>query len=466
LLKRRKTGFIEVRNDNLAFVSLGEDSTWDCLENIPLSGIFEDNSTASFPSRLKDYSFSILIVPDFWFGNLKYPFHSRNKSVVRAFLSRKLASEFPQLQKIKDFFSYNMIKNEKGEQEVVVSFPQEQRFFDLYQVLSQNNLKPIRITSPAMVWNRRLRHRVDNFDKTGVGFICLLDNKCSLFFYYQGHFLFSRVISLPSLADEQAEQLGVIAFEMNQSIYHFSQRTKADIEKIYFASINSIEIDQFSETLGREVLMLPQRTGHNKGALLHQKVGEAAVADFLPDEILEPLSLPGISDRAALNELELKKIQFSGFITGILLLIVLIFVSMFLNQLKNNELLSLSTTEASPTQSIGQYNEALDVLLNESVKKDPMILLGHMASCVPSNIRVESLDISTDPSVTISFAGIITANGADDFSSSLKAFLGGINANLKGISQLTMEGVEIEEIEGRPEDVGRNYHISFKMDVS
>jgi hypothetical protein len=465
VLKKRKPGFIEIRNDNLAFVSQGKDRVWDCLESKPLSEIFEDNSTASFPAQLKDYNFSILIVPDFWFGNLKYPFHSRNKSVVRTFISRKLASEFPQLQKVKDFFSYDMIKNEKGEQEVVANFPQEQRFFDLYEVLSHNNLRPLRVTSPAMIWNRRLRQRIDNFDKISVGFICLLDNKCSLFFYHQGHFLFSRTISLPSFPDEQAEQLGVIAFEMNQSIYHFSQRTKADVEKIYFNSINAIEVEQFSETLGREVLMLPQPLGPHKAAL-HQKAGEAAAADFLPDEILEPLSLPGISDRAALNELELKKIQVAGLITGVLLLVVLTLESLFLNQLKDRELLSLSATEASPARFIGQYNEALDVLLNESGKKDPMVLLARMASCVPWNIRVESLDISTDPSVAVSFAGVMNANGADDFSNSLKAFLGRINASLNGSSPLTIEGVEIEEVEGHPEGGGRNYHISFKMDVS
>ena len=258
----------------------------------------------------------------------------------------------------------------------------------------------------------------------------------------------------------------MIAFEMNQSIYHFSQRTRADIEIIYFTSINAIAVEQLSEALGREVLILPQRLGHHKVVLHRQKVKEADASDFTPDEILEPLSLPGISDRAAVNELELKKIQVAGFITGVLLLIVLSFESMFLSQLKNRELLSLSATEASPAKFIGQYNEALDVLLNESGKKDPMILLGRMAACVPLNLRVELLDVSTDPSVTVSFAGVIKANGADDFSNTLKAFLDRVNSSLKGSSPLTLEGEEIEEAEGRLEGGGHNYHISFKMDVS
>lgn len=464
--RKRKHGFIEIHNEDLAFVTLGEGHTWDYLETMPLSDILDiDHPDTAFSARLKNYSFPLLIVPDFWFGNLKYPFHSHNKAVIRAFITRKLGSEFPHLLKVKDFFSSDIIKNEKGEQEIVTLFPQEQKFFDLYQVLTQNNIRPIRISSPALLWNKRLSKQIDNFDKIGAGLIYLFESRCSLFFYFKGHFLFSRTISLPEQQSDQADQFEIITYEINQSIYHFSQRTKADLDKIYISSLKAVDVQQLSETLGREIIELTSRPGHAK-AVPGQVLREGTAADFSPEEILEPLSLPGVSDRAAVNELEWKRIQFAGFIAGFFLLIVFAFEFMFLTQTRDNEALSLSAAGADPTQQISQYNEALDVLLKEAEKKDPLDLVGRLASCVSGNIQVESLDVSMDPSTTISLTGIIKANGADDFSDSLRAFLKRINTNIQSSTPLGMGDVEIEEKKNDSKDNSQEYHISFKLDVS
>ncbi|HJX35154.1 MAG TPA: hypothetical protein VJ373_08265, partial [Desulfatiglandales bacterium] len=78
----------------------------------------------------------------------------------------------------------------------------------------------------------------------------------------------------------------------------------------------------------------------------------------------------------------------------------------------------------------------------------------------------ESVDVSIDPSTTVSLTGVIRANGVDDFSNSLRAFLGRINITIQSNSPLSMDDVDIEIKGDRPEGDGQDYHISFKLDVS
>jgi hypothetical protein len=462
VFKRRKFGFIEVQNENISFVSLGEDGGWHYLESIPLMDTFDrDNPASNISEKFKDHDFPLLIIPDFWFGNSRYPFHSRSSKIIRAFLARKLASEFPQASRIKDFFSYEVADNKKGEQEIAAIFLQEPKAYELYRFLVQNNIRPIRISSPALLWNERLRKRIDNFNQIGTGLIYLFDSRCSLYFYFRGNFLFSRVISLPEFQGDDTPQFEIITYEMNQSIYHFSQRTKTDLEKIFLYSGRQIETNQLSEMLGRDVRTLPSGP-ERRASLINQNV-IIPVSD--PHEILEPLKLPGVSDREAVNEIEQKKIQLIGIMIGLAMLIILGLEFSYLTGVRDREALSLSAAPEGPTQSITQYNEALDVLLNKAGEKNPMDMVGRLIASLPENILVESIVASADPSPAVSLSGIIKAYGADDFSNSLRSLIERVNINVPAQNPLTMNDVDIE-IKGDYSGSGyQDYHISFTLDI-
>ena len=460
MFKKRKFGFIEVQNENISFVSLGEDGGWHYLESMPLMDIVDsDNPANNISEKFRDHDFPLLIIPDFWFGNSRYLFRSRSGKIIRAFLSRKLASEFPLASRIKDFFSYEVVKNEKGEQEIVTSFLQEPKAYELYRFLIQNNIRPLRISSPALLWNERLKKRVDNFNQIGTGLIYLFDNRCSLYFYFRGNFLFSRIILLPEFQGDDTPQFEIITYEMNQSIYHFSQRTKTDLEKIFLYSGRELETSHLSEMLGRDVRTLPSGP-EQRASLINQNV-IIPVSD--PKEILDPLKLPGVSDQEAINESEWKKIQIIGIITGLVLLIILGLEFSFLTGVRDREALSLSTASENPTQSINQYNEALDVLLNKAGEKDPMDIVGRVTASLSENILVESIVASVDPSPAVSLSGVIKAYGADDFSNSLRSMIEKVNINVPAQNPLTMNDVDIEIKGGNPDGRYQDYHISFTL---
>jgi len=459
---KRKFGFIEVQNENISFVSPGKDGGWHYIESISIIDTIERESLANnISEKFKDHDFPLLIIPDFWFGNSRYPFHSRSSKIIRAFLSRKLASEFPQAARIKDFFSFEIIENKKGEQEIAATFLQEPRAYELYRFLIQNDIRPLRISSPALLWNERLRKRVDNFNQIGTGLIFLSDSRCSLYFYFRGNFLFSRSISLPLFRGDDAPQFEIITYEMNQSIYHFSQRTKTDLERIYLYSVRDIDTNQLSELLGREVQILP--AGPERRASVINRDAIIPVSD--PSEILESRKLPGVSDREAVNEFERKKIQLIGIIIGLVLLIILGLEFSFLTGVRDREALYLSASPEDPAQTITQYNEALDVLLNRAGDRDPVDIVGRLTASLPENILVESITATIDPSPEISMAGTIKASGADDFSNSLRSFIEKVNIDIVSRNPLSMNDVDIEVKGGSPEGGYQTYHISFTLGI-
>jgi hypothetical protein len=467
VFKKGNPGYIEVCNEKLLFVALGKDDNWHFVTSLSLSAIFDkDNAVNFFPAKLRNYDFSLLIIPDFWFGNAKYPFHSHNKSVIRSFLARKLFSEFPGTPRIQDFFSYNISRNENGEHEISARFPQEPRFFDLYQVLADNDLRPLRISTPALLWNKRLKDRVNDFAGLRLGLINVSDNGCSLFFFYQGHLLFSRSIYLPEAQEDRSSQLEVIAYEMNQSIYHYSQRTKKNLERICFFSEEKMGVGHLTEALGREVeelsFKIRRRDVHYDPEI--DVYGDGV--NFEPEEILDPMELPGVSDRSALNDVATTRMFISGILIGAVVFIMIGMEFLYLTHIKRNGTRTLKSMGSGWTQSIQQYNDALDAVLNEEVQKDPMDLVEDLAGSLPENILVQSMDVSVDKSSVISLSGVIRTKGAEDLSRTLNEFLEKLNKNIQGAKMLTPDDVDIEMNGQRTDDGSIEHHISFKWEVS
>jgi hypothetical protein len=465
VLRKKKTGFLSVYNDNLSFVSFDQNGYWECMESIPLTSIFDtDFSIDLLPKRLNNYDFTLLVVPDFWFGHFVYSFHSNNKSDIESFITRKLKLEFPKYTAIQNLFSYKIVKNEKGERNIITLFLQEPKAGELCNRLAQYNLRPSRITAPALLWNQRLIARIDSFENMGVGLIYLFGRECLLLFYNRGNFLFSRTISLPEPGEDNTAQLEALSYETNQSVYHFSQRIKKELDKIFFISGKETNVEQLSEMLGREVTLLDSSAqSHVSSEDLITQVG--LVADFHPDELFPPQDLPGVSERTIVKEMELKRIQFAGIIIGLVILFILGLESGFLKNMQEHESSSFSAVETDPKHVIGQYNEALDVLLVDAERDEPIDIIGRLAVSLPENIEVELIEIELEPSLFISFGGIIKAYDANDFSASLRALVENVNVNLKYSNPLSMDDVDIEINGDGPSRGYRDYHIFFRLDL-
>ena len=463
MFKAKKPGFMIIHDESLSFMSYDQQNDWQCLENFPMSSFLYDDISIDMPhKKYGNYSFPLLIGPDFWFGNKTYDFHSNDKTAIESFIARKLKLEFPKNPDIQNLFSYKTIKN-KDQQELVSLFLQEPKAAEICKGLARYDIRPVRITSPSLLWSQRLKTAIDSFDELGTGVIYLLKDECFLLFYYLGNFLFSRTIPLLDKNMDDSLRHKSLSFELNQSAYHFSQRTKTQIDKIYLISRADDNIDRLKKSLGRDINLLDEKTTYKPNDVLADKLG--LIADFKPEELFPYRNIAGVSDRALVKDLETNKIQITGIIIGFILLLILGMEFLFLYNVKQRETYIPHTGE-DPKQVIEQYNESLDSLLAATEIVKPLSVIGRLAASLPENIRVESIEAELEQSRSLSFKGIITAEDINVFGSSLRSLVEKINNNFKLSNPLNIDDVEIDMEGRRLENGSQNYHISFYLDLT
>jgi hypothetical protein len=465
MFKDKKPGFINIHNDNLSFITYDRYKNPQCLESISILSFLDSDTTIELPAKkFQDYDFSLMIVPDFWLGNRTYDFQSNDKSAIESFIARKLKLEFPKNPEIQNLFSYEIIKKNKGDQEVVSLFIQEPKTDSILKRLAVNKIRPVRITTPGLIWNMRLMKAVDSFEKQSTGLIYLIERECFLLFFQNGKFLFSRTIPLPEASGDNSSRLDSITYEINQSAYHFSQRTKSQIDKLFLISRGNDNISGFKDKIGRNLTLLDEKlAGHSLNDEMLTEQG--LVADFTSDDLFPPDRIPGVSDRLLKKEMEINRMQLIGLFIGLILLIILGGEFLFLKNIEQRESQVYVSGEENPKTIIEQYNNALDSLLLDNEREKPLSVLGRLALSLPDNIVVESIELEQEPSRALSFKGIVIAEDINAFSTALRALVEHININLRISNPITMDDIEIEMAEKQPGITRPEYHVSFRLDL-
>ncbi|MBN1907168.1 MAG: hypothetical protein JW927_18960 [Deltaproteobacteria bacterium] len=465
MFKNKKQGLIVIHDDNLFFISYDHHKKQQILDTFSISS-FLDTDTVIEISEIKfqDYDFPLLVVPDFWLGSRTYDFQSTDKSAIESFISRKLKVEFPQNQGVQNLFSYDVARKTKGSQEIVSLFMQEPKAGELLERLAVHRFRPVRIASPGLIWNARLKRSVGSFEKQNIGLLYLINRECFLLFFYKGNFLFSRTIPLPEVSGDDSSRADTLTYEINQSAYHLSQRTKAQLDRIFLVSRADDNTDRLREKIGRNITVLDEKTaGIRDARTLSEELGLAA--DFTPEELTSPDSVPGVSDRLLIKEIETNRIQITGIIIGLVLLVMLCAELSFLINVSRRESSAIITGEEDPKAVIEHYNNTLDSLLADNEREKPLSVIGRLAASLPQNIVIESLEIEQEPSPSIYFRGQAAADDINDFSSTLRSLVENINTNLNISNQITIDNIEIEMTEKQPGTTRLIYHISFRLDL-
>jgi hypothetical protein len=465
MFKDKKPGFINIHNDNLSLITYDKYKKPQCLESLSISNLLDSDTTIELPvKKIQDYDFSLMVVPDFWIGNRVYDFKSNDRSAIESFIARKLKLEFPKNPDIQNLFSYEITKKNKGDQEIVSLFIQESKTDGLLKRLAANKLRPVRITSPGLIWNIRLMKAVDSFGKQCTGLIYLIEKECFLLFFQNGKFLFSRTIPLPEVSADNSSRLDSLIYEINQSAYHFSQRTKSQLDKVLLISRGNDNVSGLKDKIGRNLTVLDEKTvGHSPGDQLLTEQG--LIADFTSDDLFPTDRIPGVSDRLLLKEMEINKMQLIGLFIGLIFLVILGGEFLFLKSVEYRESRVNISGEEDPKTIIEHYNTALDSLLSDAEKEKPLSILGRLALSLPDNIIVESIELEQEPSRSLSFKGMILAENINDFSSALRSLTEHINTNLRISNPITMDDIEIGMAERQPGITRSEYHISFKLDL-
>ena len=342
-------------------------------------------------------------------------------------------------------------------------FLQDPNFFRLYQALCELNLAPQRITSPAYLWVPRFREEVSEFDTGGKCFIQQLPDVYHLYFFFEGNFLFSRSIPLTDIHGDVSDKLQTITYELNQSLYLFSQRAKSEVDKLYLLACESEGIQELSDALGREIIEL--KSTAEDPQTWHSPKEPSDPQTHLPSIHLR--SQPDylfLSHRKLQKELEWKSVQTVGMVIGLLLILLMGLESIFLHkysyQHSDTFINATGIVAGDVSEQIRLYNQALDVLIAEVDRPSPQDVLAKVAKSLPYDVRLLDIVLETESDPSIYIKGVVKGVEPEHLKGSLTALIVALNKNLKLRRALAMPDIDLE-----PDMNKQNYFFKFKAEL-
>ncbi|MFH1982180.1 MAG: hypothetical protein ABIL58_10055 [Pseudomonadota bacterium] len=475
--RQKNTVTTVVVNEGLYFIKVDRHKNGHIAFETQLEPFLTGDAIASpLPAALKGATNALLILPDYWVGNVSYPFLSRKRSLAKAFIERKLLSEHPDTPDIVNFFDFEFSTAGLEERTVNVSFLQDARAFQLYNKLSEHILDPTRVLTPALIWEKKLLKSVSEFDIGGTCLVHLLSAECFLYFFFRGRFLFSRRIILPeqrtappledgdglSMATETETpgKYSVLTFEINQSLYLFAQKTKADMGKIHMAAADPQDAERLSRELGREVIYYKPGSGAPKGAKTALGVSEflAPVLSFDAEDLAPAAQELNLTHARLRQLLEWRPVQRVGIAIGALLIVLLSMEGLFLwekagvnrNRMAHGRSMSGNTQK----QIIQDYNRVLDLLLAEEDRPSPRRVIINVGRSLPENTWITGIEIKSEDTPGVVINGIIRAAKVQQLKETLTKILENLNLYFQGSRSLALEDINFsvdKQSVGQPE---------------
>ena len=438
------------------------------LASFDMAQIVSDDQTidASATTMLTGCRNTALIVPDYWFDTGSYKFQSTKRPLVEAFIIRKLKEKDTDQTNIAAFFDYLFLHAQDDEQRLFVYYLQEPTAFRLYRFLAENNLQPHRITTPAFIWEPKLKQHIDKFDQGGKGFIQLLPHCCFLYFFFDGTFIFSRSLPMTINADNPIDEIGSVTFEINQSLHLFSQKAKADIDEFFLLTSQDDMTDRLAEMLGRPVRSCADLiTDFAIATETSRLLGPVGMLDA--NDVSVSSKVHCVTHRSLKRELDWKPVQRAGMAVALFLLVLLGMEKLFLSRLASEYMAPLATAgrpyALERQQQIRDYNQALDEVLQESQKRTPHAVLDKFAQALNDRIQPQELVLELESAPSLTFKGIVTAQSPENLKSTLATFAEQVNQKCQPQPLLKIPDITIDDLKSTAMDGTRTYAIKLRL---
>lgn len=450
---------IFVHNNELIWLAGRGEEQGRSLLRLPLEEVLNDgNVSERIPKFIKGKYRSLCIVPDHWFGNKSYPFQSRKANLIEPFLEHKLTSTYPEITELRHLFSYRHTSITSGGEGVTAYFLQDHKGYELFNALKRLNVSPRQITTLAFLWMEKLSQITSDFSRDGTLLIHINKEECSLYFYFNGNYLFSRNVILP----ETTDWMEGIAFEINQSLYMFSQKTKSELNRFYMLSDVSSNLNSLSRTLGHDVIDI--------GPLL-------TPSDTFEDDELSSLngvfdlSLKGtflnVSHRQIRRGLEWEPVQWTGIFIGMLLLLLLVGENLILGR--------MFRAEADITQGLYQKMHSLDgITLSDDESAVDRVLqtieqpraydaVYRLLVSLPDGVRLKKIDLALETPSEVSLTAFVSAMDTDRLKDILTQLTNQIRHHFKSAQGFSVNDIDVRKDSSNNMNPTAPYLISLKI---
>jgi hypothetical protein len=454
--------------DRLIFLVVSGNDGLRRAADIPIDELLRDDNAitrAGLPKELSHGSNILMVVPDFWIGNDTYLFQSGKESVIDAFIERKLRNVH---QESRYYYSYHRFQDEENRSWLYVYYLQEEKSFLVLNRLIEMGLCPLRITSPAYIWQETLKEGVPGFESGGKGLVDLQSSECSLYFYFRGLFVFSRKLSLPDIPLQRDEKHTILGHEIDQSCYLFSQKAKCEIGELYLADSAGGHGAALSARMGDKIRPLP---------LLETGIPDDSSKSELPEplgrldiwNLLASKGLMTLTHRLFKREREWKPIQEAGIFIGFLLLIFLCIEMIVIRNWQSSDMIHAGEYNGfegkSSTRVLREYSDVLDMLIAEKQRPSPETAIAEIMKLLPESVALEELVVDLESDPVLHFAGRIDAPDYDRFRASLGTFLSNLHIRFPGSRSIGMDDIDFQMSRDAVDLQRKIYRISFRFSL-
>ncbi|MGD8844650.1 MAG: hypothetical protein PVI54_04025 [Desulfobacteraceae bacterium] len=438
------------------------------LQQLLLQIIDDQTPLPPLPDWLKGRHKTLCIIPDHWFGSQTFPFQSGKASLIEPFLERKLTAAYPGQQSVRHFFNYRHI-GAGGQRKLSACYFQDEKSFQLYEALGRLNHTPQHITAPAFLWEDALQQAADDFGRQGTLLVHLTGQQCQLYFYYQGIYQFSRSVMVADAHDG----LDALAYEINQSLYMFSQTAKSELDCIYMLCESDQSREKLAEVLGREVIDLKPLIDH--GACKTLVIPQLAILSgwLKISRLHSKAKFFSVMHRQVKRALDWQPVQRVGIAMGIVLLLGLAgehFVLRKMYDEARNEYRGLQRRAMIDASGAGlsEYPDTLEQVLGRARRSLLVDAVHRMPAGFPDQVQLNKLELAADtgalPSLTV--AALVQARNADELQSVLKQLMVELNGRFHSAQTLTLNDFDIRLNRSGGGRKPNHYQIEFALELT
>jgi hypothetical protein len=461
MLVNKKKRALAATEKHLFFAEGGDPGQLDGnagLVSLPLAQFLSEECDQTMMAALQGSRAPLLLViPDHWVKHDFFLFKSQKESLIRPFIERKLKAAYPNLPSAQDFFNYACRQKAMEGPGVRVFHLCEPIAFELHAALSRKRLAPRWITTPALLWEERFNRQVPEFESQAALVIHLQRHEGFLYFYHQGDFLFSREVTLP----ESSERIDALLFEINQSIYLFSQKAKSDLQAVYLIGDEAGFRERLSDFQGRPVHMA---SGISAGKALPREL--AALDGLLdPDAVLTPTEAHCITHRRIEQQVKWRPVQWAGMLVAGILLAGFAAEHQWLEERAEEEMAVRSRMRQQQAMSLADYDAAVVELTDDLSRPSPAHLIFNVVASLPEGASVFELKVDAD-AARLDLSATVRAESLERFRQQLRILIGNLNRRLRPANPITMEDVVFSMQEAKQQVARTDYKITCKIQLT
>jgi len=247
-------------------------------------------------------------------------------------------------------------------------------------------------------------------------------------------------------------------FEINQSIYLFSQKAKKELGCIYLIGNETTCIDLLTEAFGKLIHILKF---DSQEVTIDKKI--SFLQDLLTlDGISSPDNDHGVTHRRIQQQLKWRPVQWAGILIGAILLIILSAEHHWIDRV--SDLKEIGQQEAKTGLTLSEYETALDELTVHAKRPSSAFVIAKIVSSLSEFILLNEININLDTSI-LELTATVHAESIDSFRQQLKMFAQGLNTKLKlprtiGLEDITFQIDDVKNATGK-----LHHRIAFKVNL-